>query len=413
MDRPIFIDTCSAARPRPCARSSSVLRDTYCGTDRRRVHAHPGPGAEGLDPAPHRRRALAHALRRRRQADHPAAADRGRGLRDVLPAPLCRHQALRPRGRRGHHPGAARDHRDRGARRACSEIAIGMPHRGRLNTLVNIVQEAVHRAVQRVRRRSSFKPDDVQGSGDVKYHLGTSTDIEIDGQHGASLAAAQSVASRSGRSRWWSARCARGRTWPATPRRGARSMGILMHGDAAFAGQGLVYETLAMSQLIGYRTGGTVHVDRQQPDRLHHRSGARLFRPLLHRCREMRSRRRSCTSTATIRKRWCGARAWPPSSAWQFGTDIVLDIVCYRRHGHNETDEPAFTQPIMYRAIDAHADDPRALCRAAGARGRGRPRPTRKAMWDDFTATPGSRLPGGARPTSRTRPTGWKATGPA
>ncbi len=139
-----------------------------------------------------------------------------------------------------------------------SEIAIGMPHRGRLNTLVNIVKKPLT-AVFSEFGGESFKPDDVQGSGDVKYHLGTSTDIDVAGHsvhlslqpNPSHLEAVDPVVIGKVRARQDEA---------GDTQRRSSVMAILMHGDAAFAGQGLVYETLAMSQLIGYRTGGTVHL---------------------------------------------------------------------------------------------------------------------------------------------------------
>ncbi len=131
----------------------------------------------------------------------------------------------------------------------------------------------------------------------------------------------------------------------------ARSvMGILMHGDAAFAGQGLVYETLAMSQLIGYRTGGTIHlivnnqigfttVPAHAYSGLYCTDVAKSIQcPILHVNGDEPEAVMFCARLAA-------------EFRMEFGTDFVLDIVCYRRHGHNETDEPAFTQPIMYRAI--------------------------------------------------------------
>ncbi len=229
-----------------------------------------------------------------------------------------------------------------------NEIVIGMPHRGRLNTLVNIVRKPFTQVFSEF-GGSSFKPDDVQGSGDVKYHLGTSTDVEIAGRmvhlslqpNPSHLEAVDPVVVGKVRAR-------QDMAGDIASRRSV--MGILMHGDAAFAGQGLVYETLAMSQLIGYRTGGTIHlvVNNQigfTTVPAHAYSGLyctdvakSVQSPILH-------VNGDDPEAVVFCARMCAEfRA-------QFATDIVLDIVCYRRHGHNESDEPAFTQPIMYRAI--------------------------------------------------------------
>ena len=229
-----------------------------------------------------------------------------------------------------------------------AEIAIGMPHRGRLNTLVNIVKKPLTALFSEF-AGASFKPDDVQGSGDVKYHLGTSTDVEIAGRmvhislqpNPSHLEAVDPVVVGK----------VRARQDMASDIDSRRSvMGLLLHGDAAFAGQGLVYETLAMSQLIGYRTGGTIHVVVNNQIGFttvpaHAYSGlyctdvAKSIQvPILHvNGDEPEAVMFAAKMAAEFRQ--------------QFATDVVLDIVCYRRHGHNESDEPAFTQPIMYRAI--------------------------------------------------------------
>ncbi len=235
-----------------------------------------------------------------------------------------------------------------GVEEGVREVCIGMPHRGRLNTLVNIVKKPLT-AVFSEFGGASFKPEDVQGSGDVKYHLGTSTDLDIAGRrvhvslqpNPSHLEAVDPVVAGKVRARQDMAGDTKDRH---------SVMGILMHGDAAFAGQGLVYETLAMSQLIGYRTGGTVHlvVNNQigfTTVPAHAYSGLyctdvakSIQAPILH--------VNGDNPEAVI-----FASRMAAEYRMRFGSDIVLDIVCYRRHGHNETDEPAFTQPIMYRAI--------------------------------------------------------------
>jgi len=230
------------------------------------------------------------------------------------------------------------------------EIVIGMPHRGRLNTLVNIVKKPLSALFSEF-AGASFKPDDVQGSGDVKYHLGTSTDIEINGRmahislqpNPSHLEAVDPVVVGKVRAR-------QDMAGDVDSRRSV--MGILLHGDAAFAGQGLVYETLAMSQLNGYRTGGTIHVVVNNQIGFttvpaHAYSGlyctdiAKSIQvPILH-------------VNGDEPEAVVFASRMAAEFRQQFATDFVLDIVCYRRHGHNENDEPAFTQPIMYRAIKA------------------------------------------------------------
>jgi 2-oxoglutarate dehydrogenase E1 component len=228
------------------------------------------------------------------------------------------------------------------------EIVIGMPHRGRLNTLVNIVKKPLSALFSEF-AGASFKPDDVQGSGDVKYHLGTSTDIEIAGRmvhlslqpNPSHLEAVDPVVVGKVRAR-------QDMAGDIDTRRSV--MAILLHGDAAFAGQGLVYETLAMSQLVGYRTGGTIHVVVNNQIGFttvpaHAYSGLyctdiakSIQAPILH-------------VNGDEPEAVVFASRMAAEFRQQFGGDFVLDIVCYRRHGHNENDEPAFTQPIMYRAI--------------------------------------------------------------
>ena len=234
------------------------------------------------------------------------------------------------------------------AKAGVNEMAIGMAHRGRLNMLVNVVKKPYAQVF------GEFKgvfagTDDVQGSGDVKYHLGTSADLEVGGRmihlslqpNPSHLEAVNPVVVGK----------VRARQDEAGDTKGRRSvMAILLHGDAAFAGQGLVYETMAMSQLIGYRTGGTVHIVTNNQIGFttvpaHAYSGLyctdiakAVQAPILH-------VNGDDVEAVVFAAKMCA------EFRQEFATDIVLDIVCYRRHGHNEGDEPAFTQPIMYNRI--------------------------------------------------------------
>ena len=234
------------------------------------------------------------------------------------------------------------------ARLGTSEIAIGMAHRGRLNVLVNVVKKPYTKVFAEF-KGSGANPDDVQGSGDVKYHLGTSADLEIDGHkvhlslqpNPSHLEAVDPVVIGKIRARQDKAGDIHDR---------ASSMAILLHGDAAFAGQGLVYETLAMSQLVGYRTGGTLHIVTNNQIGfttvpVHAYSGLyctdvakSIQAPIIH--------VNGDNPEAVV---W--AARLITEFRMTFHADIVLDIVCYRRHGHNEGDEPAFTQPQMYARI--------------------------------------------------------------
>ncbi len=234
------------------------------------------------------------------------------------------------------------------AKLGTSEIAIGMAHRGRLNVLVNVVKKPYTKVFAEF-KGASAKPDDVHGSGDVKYHLGTSTDIEVGGRmvhlslqpNPSHLEAVDPVVIGKVRARQDKAGDINER---------ASVMGILLHGDAAFAGQGLVYETLAMSQLVGYRTGGTIHIVTNNQIGfttvpVHAYSGLyctdvakSIQAPIIH--------VNGDNPEAVV---W--ASRLITEYRMMFHADIVLDIVCYRRHGHNEGDEPAFTQPLMYARI--------------------------------------------------------------
>ncbi|MFM1801212.1 MAG: hypothetical protein RJA81_564 [Planctomycetota bacterium] len=227
-----------------------------------------------------------------------------------------------------------------------NEIVMGMPHRGRLNVLTNILEKPYGLVFGEFEGNI---PNTVGGDGDVKYHLGFSSDHYCEtGEvvhltlcpNPSHLEAVDPVVE--GRTR------AKQRKDKNRDRR--KVLPILIHGDAAFAGQGLVAETLNLSQLRGYKTGGTIHVV------VNNQIGFTTF-PM-----DSRSSR-YCTDVAKmievpifhVNGEDPEAVAYVASLASEFRQtfqmDVVIDLVCYRRHGHNEGDEPAFTQPLMYQEI--------------------------------------------------------------
>jgi len=234
------------------------------------------------------------------------------------------------------------------------EIIIGMAHRGRLNVLVNILGKSPGDLF------SEFegKHEEMDGTGDVKYHLGYSSDVETDGGpvhlvlafNPSHLEAVDPVVEGSVR-----ARQDRG-----DDHRGQYVLPVLIHGDASIAGQGVVMETLQMSQTNGFATGGTVHIV------ANNQIGFTISDP--HDARSSRY----CTDVAKMLEApvfhvngddpEAALKAIRLAFAYRqrFGKDAFVDLVCYRRQGHNEADEPAVTQPRMYDVIRNHAT-PRAL----------------------------------------------------
>ncbi len=230
------------------------------------------------------------------------------------------------------------------------EIVIGMPHRGRLNVLANVMQKPFA-AIFAEFEGNPGRPEDVHGSGDVKYHLGTSSDREFDGNivH-LSLTANPSHLEVVNPVVLGKAR-AKQRQRGDSDR--SKVMGLLMHGDAAFAGQGIVAETFELSELYSYRIGGTIHfiVNNQigfTTNPVNARTGPYcsdmgkiVQAPIFHVNGDDPEAVVHVAQIATeFRQR--------------FKRDVVIDMFCYRRHGHNEIDEPAFTQPRMYRKIAQH-----------------------------------------------------------
>jgi len=238
----------------------------------------------------------------------------------------------------------------RGGQLGLKEVVIGMPHRGRLNVLANFMGKPFS-AIFSEFQGGAANPDDVGGSGDVKYHLGTSSDREFDGNtvH-LSLTANPSHLEAVDPVVVGKVRAKQGQRLD-TDR--TQVMGLLMHGDAAFAGQGLVAETLDLSELKGYRTGGTIHfiVNNQigfTTNPINSRSGpycsevAKMVQaPILH--------VNGDDPEAVVHVARIAAEF-----RQTFKKDIVIDMFCYRRHGHNEGYEPAFTQPLMYKQIKTH-----------------------------------------------------------
>ena len=235
----------------------------------------------------------------------------------------------------------------RGGQLGLKEIVIGMPHRGRLNVLANMMGKP-YQAIFSEFQGNTSHPEDVQGSGDVKYHLGTSSDREFDGNkihlsltaNPSHLEAVNTVVLGKVRAK---------QTQLVNETRD-QVMGLLMHGDAAFAGQGLVAETLDMSQLRGYRTGGTIHVI------VNNQIGFTTM-PAYHRSGPYCSEWAKIIQAPIFHVNGDDPEAVVHISRiamefrQEFKKDVIIDLFCYRRHGHNEGDEPMFTQPLMYKKI--------------------------------------------------------------
>ena len=237
----------------------------------------------------------------------------------------------------------------RGGQLGVKEIKIGMPHRGRLNVLANVLQKSYKRIFNEFAGEISSNLED--SAGDVKYHLGASSNREFDGNsvhvsltdNPSHLEAVDPVVLGQTRAKQFFHRdTKRNKVIP-----------ILIHGDAAFAGQGVVAECFAMSGLPGHNTGGTIHIivnnqigfttsprfarSSPYPSDL----GKVVDAPILH-----------CNGDDPESVTHCAKIAI--EFRQKFNKDVVLDMICYRRFGHNEGDEPSFTQPLMYKKIRQH-----------------------------------------------------------
>src|SRR3990167_4074228 len=230
------------------------------------------------------------------------------------------------------------------------EVVIGMAHRGRLNVLGNILAKS-YRAIFSEFQGQNPQPDQVQGSGDVKYHLGTSTDREFEGKklhlsltaNPSHLEAVDPVVIGKVR--------AKQTQYKDVERK--KIMGLLLHGDAAFAGQGLVAETFMLSHLHGYQTGGALpHIINNQ---IGFTTAPAFARSSAH-CSDIAMIVQAPIFHVNGDDPEAVVKVMNLAAEYRhsFGSDIVVDMVCYRRFGHNEADEPAFTQPLMYRAIKNH-----------------------------------------------------------
>ncbi|HEY2953772.1 MAG TPA: 2-oxoglutarate dehydrogenase E1 component [Candidatus Eisenbacteria bacterium] len=230
------------------------------------------------------------------------------------------------------------------------QVVIGMPHRGRLNVLAHILEKPLERIFSEF--ESTFLPEDVQGHGDVKYHMGYSSnrvtragrtvhlDLNFNPSHLEFVNPVVLGAMRA-------------RQDYMGDGEGARGVPVLIHGDASFAGEGIVPETLAMAQLANYRTGGTIHIivnnqigfTTSPEDGRASRYVTDVARvedaPVFHvNGDDPEAAVHAIRVAVAYRDRWKG--------------DVFVDLVCYRRHGHNELDDPTFTQPVMYQKIAAH-----------------------------------------------------------
>ncbi|MDR3506563.1 MAG: thiamine pyrophosphate-dependent enzyme, partial [Caulobacteraceae bacterium] len=242
----------------------------------------------------------------------------------------------------------------RGGALGVSDIVMGMPHRGRLNVLAAVMGKPYHVIFHEFQGGSSL-PSDIEGSGDVKYHLGASSDRAFDGNSvHLSLTANPSHLEIVNPVVLGKARAKQAFLLRDDPSAGrSHVLPLLLHGDAAFAGQGVIAECFALMGLKGFRTGGTIHFivnnqigfttsprySRSSP----YPSDTALMveAPIFHANGDAPEAVVFAAKVATEYRQ-------------KFGKDVVIDMFCYRRFGHNEGDDPTMTQPLMYAKIKSH-----------------------------------------------------------
>jgi 2-oxoglutarate dehydrogenase E1 component len=239
----------------------------------------------------------------------------------------------------------------RGGALGVQDIVLGMAHRGRLNVLSHVMGKP-HRAIFNEFKGGSLTPDDVEGSGDVKYHLGASADRDFDDNRvHLSLTANPSHLEIVDPVVLGKVRAKQDQLHDVVERK--KVLPLLIHGDAAFAGQGVIAECFGLSGLKGYRTGGSIHfiinnqigfttAPRHSRSSPYPSDSAKLVEaPIIHvNGDDPEAVVYAAKVTTEFRQR--------------FHKPVVIDMFCYRRFGHNESDEPAFTQPVMYKKIRSH-----------------------------------------------------------
>ncbi len=233
------------------------------------------------------------------------------------------------------------------AESGCKEIILGMAHRGRLNVQANILQRPYEDILSEF--ESCYNPEELVGAGDVKYHNGYLADLKTASNQQLRIFLMNNPSHLEAVNPVVEGFC-RARQDLIGDSRGAQVLPLLIHGDAAFAGQGIVAETLNMSQLEGYKTGGTIHMiinnqigyttlpENARSTRYSTDIAKMLMVPIFHVHGENPEAVLHVMQLAADYRR-------------KYGKDVVIDLVCYRRYGHNEGDEPYFTQPGMYDRI--------------------------------------------------------------
>jgi 2-oxoglutarate dehydrogenase E1 component len=239
---------------------------------------------------------------------------------------------------------------DEGGGLGVEEMVIGMPHRGRLNVLGNILRKPYEMILAEF--EGTFLAKETTGDGDVKYHLGYSHDRQTASGHKVHLSLAANPSHLEAINPVIEG-IVRAKQNHLGDQERARVVPVLMHGDAAFTGQGVVSETLGLSELEGFRTGGTIHII------VNNQIGF-TTPPVAYRFTPYPSDVAKIIQAPVFHVNGDDPEAAVQAARLaiafrqQFKKDVIIDLVCYRRHGHNELDDPTFTQPVMYRKIAEH-----------------------------------------------------------